>query len=61
MKWIDRLKKLIAKDTINQEEYDEFIAIGNSLTKESDLEKYREFGEGIYLLLEPDVKTGDDF
>ena len=47
--------------TINQQEYDEFIAIGNSLTKESDLEKYREFGEGIYLLLEPDVKTGDDF
>ena len=61
MKWIDRLKGLLAKDTINQEEYDEFIAIGNSLTKESDLEKYREFGEGIYLLLEPDVKTGDDF
>jgi len=61
MKWIDRLKELLAKDTINQEEYDEFIAIGNSLTKESDLEKYREFGEGIYLLLEPDVKTGDDF
>ena len=61
MKWIDRLKELLAKDTINQEEYDEFIAIGNTLTKESDLEKYREFGEGIYLLLEPDVKTGDDF
>jgi len=61
MKWIDRLKELLAKDTINQEEYDEFIAIGNSLTKESDLQKYREFGEGIYLLLEPDVKTGDDF
>ena len=61
MKWIDRLKQLLAKDTINQEEYDEFIVIGNSLTKESDLEKYKEFGEGIYLLLEPDVKTGDDF
>jgi len=61
MKWIDRLKELLAKNTINQEEYDEFIAIGNTLTKESDLEKYREFGEGIYLLLEPDVKTGDDF
>jgi len=61
MKWLIRLKELLAKKTINQQEYDEFIAIGNSLTKESDLEKYREFGEGIYLLLEPDVKTGDDF
>ena len=61
MKWLIRLKELLEKDTINQEEYDEFVAIGNTLTKESDLEKYREFGEGIYLLLEPDVKTGDDF
>jgi len=61
MKWLIRLKELLAKDSINQEEYDEFVAIGNTLTKESDLEKYREFGEGIYLLLDPDVKTGDDF
>ena len=61
MKWLIRLRELLAKDTINQEEYDEFIAIGNSLTKELDLEKYREFGEGIYLLLDPNVKTGDDF
>ena len=61
MKWLIRLKELLAKDTINQEEYDEFVAIGNTLTKESDIEKYQQFGEGIYLLLEPDVKTGDDF
>ena len=61
MKWLIRLKELLTKDSINQEEYDEFVAIGNTLTKESDLEKYREFGEGIYLLLEPNVKTGDDF
>ena len=61
MKWLIRLKELLAKDSINQEEYDEFVAIGNTLTKESDLEKYREFGEGIYLLLDPNVKTGDDF
>jgi len=61
MKWLIRLKELLEKDTINQEEYDEFVAIGNTLIKESDLEKYREFGEGIYLLLDPDVKTGDDF
>ena len=58
--WIDRLKELLGK-SINQEEYDEFVSIGNTLTKESDIEKYQQFGEGIYLLLDPDVKTGDDF
>ena len=61
MKWLIRLKELLAKDTINQEVYDEFVAIGNTLTKESDIEKYQQFGEGIYLILDPDVKTGDDF
>ncbi len=61
MKWIDRLKELLAKDSINQEEYDEFIAIGNTLKSQLDIEKYEQFGDGIYLLLEPDVKTGDDF
>ena len=61
MKWLIRLKELLAKDTINKEENDEFVAIGNTLTKESDIEKYQQFGEGIYLLLDPDVKTGDDF
>ncbi len=59
MKWIDRLKELLAKDSINQEEYDEFIAIGNQLTSDSDIEKYQQFGEGIYLLLEPEVKVED--
>ena len=59
--WINRLKELLGKSIINQEDYDEFVAIGNTLTKESDIEKYQQFGEGIYLLLEPDVKTGDDF
>jgi len=59
MKWIDRLKKLLTKDSINQEEFDEFLAIGNQLTSDSDIEKYQQFGEGIYLLLEPDVKTED--
>ena len=61
MKWLIRLNELLAKDRIKQEEYDEFVAIGNTLTKESDIEKYQQFGEGIYLLLDPDVKTGDDF
>ena len=34
MKWLIRLKELLAKNSINQEEYDEFTAIGNTLTKE---------------------------
>ena len=61
MKWEDRLKELLAQKLINQEDYDEFVNIGNSLTKESDIEKYQEYGEGIYLLLDKDVKTRDDF
>ena len=61
MKWEDRLKELLAQKSINQEDYDEFVNIGNSLTKESDIEKYQEYGEGIYLLLDKNVKTGDDF
>jgi len=59
MKWIDRLKELLAKDSINQEEYDEFLAIGNELTSDSDIEKYQQLGEGIYLLLDPKVKVED--
>tara|TARA_R100001443_G_C3318697_1_gene169522 strand:- start:21 stop:206 length:186 start_codon:yes stop_codon:yes gene_type:complete len=61
MKWEDRLKELLAQKSINQEDYDEFVNIGNNLTKELDIEKYQEYGEGIYLLLDKDVKTGDDF
>jgi len=61
MIWVKKLRELLAKDSINQQEYDEFVAIGNTLTKESDIEIYKQYGEGIYLLLEPDVKTGDDF
>lgn len=61
MKWEDRLKELLTQKSINQEDYDEFVNIGNSLTKESDIEKYQEYGEGIYLLLDKDVKTRDDF
>ena len=59
MKWIDRLKELLAKESINQEEYDEFLAIGNQLTSDNDIEKYEQFGEGIYLLLESEVKVED--
>ncbi len=59
MKWLDRLKELLEKESINQEEYDEFLAIGNQLTSDNDIEKYEQFGEGIYLLLEPEVKVED--
>jgi len=59
MKWLNRLKELLAKDSINQEEYDEFLAIGNELTSDSDIEKYQQLGEGIYLLLDPEVKVED--
>lgn len=59
MKWIDRIKELLEQDSINQEEYDEFIEIGNQLKSDSDLEKYQQFGEGIYLLLDPEVKVED--
>ncbi len=57
--WIDRLKELLAKESINQEEYDEFVAIGNTLKSDSDIEKYQQFGEGIYLLLDEEVITED--
>ena len=59
MKWEDRIKELLAKESINQEEYNEFLAIGNQLTSDNDIEKYEQFGEGIYLLLEPEVKVED--
>ena len=59
MKWLDRLKELLEKESINQEEYDEFIAIGNQLTLDSDLEKYQQIGEGIYLLLDPNIDVED--
>lgn len=59
MKWEDKVKKLLQKKSINQKEYDEFIAIGDKLKSDSDLEKYQQFGEGIYLLLDLSIKTED--
>jgi len=59
MKWEDRIKELLAKESINQEDYDEFIKIGNNLKSNSDIDTYQQFGEGIYLLLEPKVKVKD--
>ena len=35
MKWEDRIKELLAQDSINQEDYDEFIAIEKKLTSVS--------------------------
>ena len=32
MIWVNKLKELLAKDSINQEEYNEFVSIGNKLT-----------------------------
>ena len=57
--WIDRLKELLTQESINQEEYDEFVAIGNTLKSDSDIEKYQQIGEGIYLLLDEEVITED--
>ena len=59
MKWEDKIKELLAKDTINQKEYDQFISIGNQLKSEKDIDTYKQYGEGIYLLLEPEVKIED--
>jgi hypothetical protein len=57
MKWEDRIKELLAQNSINQQDYDEFIEIGNQLKSDSDIEIYQQFGEGIYLLLDPEVKV----
>ena len=57
--WINRLKELLKKTSINQEDYNEFIEIGNKLTNENDIEKYKQLGEGIYLLVEPEVDIED--
>ena len=59
MKWEIRLKELLAKKSINQKEYDEFIEIGNQLTSKNDIDQYKQFGEGIYLLLDPTIDVED--
>jgi hypothetical protein len=60
MNWETRLKLLLKKNNLNQQEYDEFVAIGNTLKTNEDLEKYKQYGEGIYLLLGDDINTEDD-
>jgi hypothetical protein len=59
MKWEDRIKELLAQNSINQQDYDEFIEIGNQLKSDSDIEIYQQFGEGIYLLLDEEVIIED--
>lgn len=59
MNWETRLKLFLQKKSINQQEYDEFVSIGKTLKDDADIEKYRQYGEGIYLLLGEDINTED--
>ena len=60
MNWEEKLKKFLTKEYINQKDYDEFIKIRKTLKSEEDIDKYMQYGEGIYLLLDEDVVTSDD-
>ena len=60
MNWETRLKLILEKNSINQQEYDEFVSIGKTLKDDADIEKYMQYGEGIYLLLGEDINTEDD-
>ena len=60
MNWESRLKLFLEKNSINQKEYDEFVSIGKTLKDDADIEKYMQYGEGIYLLLGEDINTEDD-
>ena len=60
MNWETKLKLFLKKNSINQQEYDEFVSIGKTLKHDVDLEKYKQYGEGIYLLLGKDINTEDD-
>ncbi len=60
MNWETRLKLFLEKNSINQQEYDEFVSIGKTLKDDADIEKYMQYGEGIYLLLGEDINTEDD-
>ena len=59
MNWEEKLKKFLTKEYINQKDYDEFISIRKTLKSEQDINKYKQYGEGIYLLLNEDVITED--
>ena len=60
MNWEEKLKKFLTKEYINQRDYDEFIKIRKTLKSEEDIDKYMQYGEGIYLLLDEHVITSED-
>ena len=60
MNWEEKLKQFLAKESIDQKDYDEFIKIRETLKSEEEIDKYMQYGEGIYLLLDENVLTGDD-
>ena len=60
MGWENKLTEFLRKESINQKDYDEFVEIRKLLKSEEDIEKYKQYGEGIYLLLEENVTMNDD-
>ena len=60
MNWEEKLKQFLAKESIDQKDYDEFVKIRETLKSEEEIDKYMQYGEGIYLLLDENVLTSDD-
>lgn len=60
MNWEEKLKQFLAKECIDQRDYDEFVKIRKTLKSEEEIDKYMQYGEGIYLLLDENVITSDD-
>ena len=60
MNWEKKLKQFLAKEFIDQKDYDEFVKIRETLKSEEEIDKYMQYGEGIYLLLDENVITNDD-
>ena len=60
MNWEKKLKQFLAKEFIDQKDYDEFVKIRETLKSEEEIDKYMQYGEGIYLLLDENVITSDD-
>ena len=54
------MKQFLAKEFIDQKDYDEFVKIRETLKSEEEIDKYMQYGEGIYLLLDENVITNDD-
>ena len=48
MKWRDKLIEILQKNTLTQEDYDEFIRIGKTLKSDDELDIYQQIGDGIY-------------